>query len=64
MIQENIRELLNELPPDVILVGAAKTRRPEEIIEALDAGLDIIGENYVQEAERATRLKKRLKYLI
>lgn len=53
MIKENIRELLNELSPGIILVGAAKTRTPEEIIEALDAGLEIIGENYVQEAERA-----------
>ncbi|MBN2059808.1 MAG: YggS family pyridoxal phosphate-dependent enzyme [Deltaproteobacteria bacterium] len=53
MIKENIKSILGELPPGVILVGAAKTRTPEEIIKALDAGLEIIGENYVQEAERA-----------
>jgi len=34
-------------------VGAGKTRTPQEILEAVEAGLEIIGENYVQEAERA-----------
>lgn len=53
MIADNVRALLEELPEGVQLVGAAKTRTPEEILEAVDAGLHIIGENYVQEAERA-----------
>jgi len=53
MIKENVKEILAELPEGVHLVGAAKTRTPEEIKEAVEAGLDIIGENYVQEAERA-----------
>jgi len=53
MIRENVRKILEELPEGVQLVGAAKTRTPEEIMEALDAGLEIVGENYVQEAERA-----------
>lgn len=53
MIRENVREILKELPQNVKLVGAAKGRTPEEIIEAIDAGLEIIGENYVQEAEKA-----------
>lgn len=53
MIREKVRELLNELPKGVRLVGAAKTRTPEEILEAVVAGLEIVGENYVQEAERA-----------
>jgi pyridoxal phosphate enzyme (YggS family) len=53
MIKENVKEILAELPPGVHLVGAAKTRTPEEIDEAVAAGLEIIGENYVQEAERA-----------
>ena len=52
-IAENVKRILNELPEGVILVGAAKTRTPEEILEAVDAGLEIVGENYVQEAERA-----------
>jgi pyridoxal phosphate enzyme (YggS family) len=53
MIKENVKEILAELPPGVHLVGAAKTRTPEEIDEAVAAGLEIIGENYVQEAEKA-----------
>jgi pyridoxal phosphate enzyme (YggS family) len=53
MIRERVLEILRELPPGVKLEGAAKTRTPEEILEAVEAGLEIIGENYVQEAERA-----------
>ncbi|MBW1996675.1 MAG: YggS family pyridoxal phosphate-dependent enzyme [Deltaproteobacteria bacterium] len=56
MIKENVRKILEELPEGVQLVGAAKTRTPEEIAEALEAGLEIIGENYVQEAEEAFRV--------
>ncbi len=36
-----------------MLVAAAKTREPREILEAVAAGIKIIGENYVQEAEKA-----------
>ena len=53
MIKENVKKILEELPEGVRLVGAAKTRTPEEILEAIEAGLEIIGENYVQEADRA-----------
>ena len=52
-ITENVRRLLQELPPAVQPVAAAKTRTPAEIREALQAGIQILGENYVQEAERA-----------
>jgi pyridoxal phosphate enzyme (YggS family) len=53
MIEENVRRILAELPEGVQLVAAAKTRTPEEIHQAVEAGLEIIGENYVQEAEQA-----------
>jgi pyridoxal phosphate enzyme (YggS family) len=53
MIKVNIKKILSELPEGVQLVAAAKTRTPEEIREAIDAGLEIIGQNYVQEAEKA-----------
>jgi len=53
MIKENVKRILNELPEGVTLVGAAKTRTPEEMMEAVEAGLTIIGHNYVQEAEKA-----------
>ena len=51
MIKENVEKLLNELPEGVTLVAAAKTRTAEEISEAINAGIKVIGENYVQEAQ-------------
>jgi len=53
MIKENLKKLFEELPEGVQLVGAAKTKTPEEILEAVEAGLEIVGQNYVQEAEKA-----------
>jgi len=32
-------------------VAAAKTRTPDEILEAIEAGIALVGHNYVQEAE-------------
>jgi hypothetical protein len=52
-ISENVHRLLQELPPGVQLVAAVKTRTPAEITQALQAGITILGENYVQEAEQA-----------
>jgi len=52
-IKQNVSQILSELPDGIQLVAAAKTRNPEEILEAIEAGVKIIGENYVQEAERA-----------
>ena len=51
-IKENVRSILSELPDGVELVAAAKTRSAEEVLEAIESGVKIIGENYVQEAER------------
>jgi PLP dependent protein len=56
MIKENIKKVLSELPEGVQLVAAAKTRTPEEIQDAIEAGLEIVGQNYVQEAERARQV--------
>ena len=53
MIKQNVSQILSELPDGIQLVAAAKTRKPEEILEAVEAGVKIIGENYVQEAKRA-----------
>jgi pyridoxal phosphate enzyme (YggS family) len=53
MIRENVKKILDGLPEGVELIGVAKTRNLEEIQEAVDAGIRNIGENYVQEAERA-----------
>ncbi len=53
MIRENVKKILDELPENVELVAAAKTRTPEEIKEVIEAGVKIVGENYVQQARRA-----------
>ena len=52
-IAANVKAILAELPPGVELVAAAKTRTAAEILEAVEAGVKIIGENYVQEAAEA-----------
>jgi PLP dependent protein len=50
MIAQNVRRLLGELPAGVELVAAAKSQSPESVLEAVEAGIRTIGENYVQEA--------------
>jgi len=48
--KQNVARLLAELPDGVEVVAAAKTRTPEEIREVVQAGIKIIGENYIKEA--------------
>jgi len=63
MIKKNVKKILDELPEDVELVAAAKTRTPEEMREAIEAGIKIVGENYVQEAQKAFEaIGKRVKW--
>ena len=50
-ISDNVREILGELPAGCELTAAAKSRSPEEILKAVEAGVKIVGENYLQEAE-------------
>ncbi|MBA7686289.1 Pyridoxal phosphate homeostasis protein [subsurface metagenome] len=50
-IKENSQKLLKALPEGVELVAAAKTRTAEEVLTAVEAGIKIVGQNYVQEAE-------------
>lgn len=52
LIKSSVSEILNSIPADVILVAASKTRTPEEVQVAIDAGIKIVGYNYVQEAEK------------
>jgi pyridoxal phosphate enzyme (YggS family) len=51
MIRGNVERILKELPEGIELVAAAKTRTAREVSEAVDAGIEIIGENYLQEAQ-------------
>lgn len=51
-ITRNARALLAAIPPHVKVVAAAKTRAPEEVLAVIEAGIEWVGHNYVQEAER------------
>ena len=51
-IVENYKKISEEIPGDITIVLAAKTRTAEEVAEAIDAGATDIGENYVQEAKK------------
>jgi len=56
LTKQNIAKLLAELPNGVEVVAAAKTRTPEEVLEVVQAGIKIIGENYVKETKKAYEL--------
>lgn len=51
-IKQNVKQILGQLPAGVKLVAVVKTRTPEQIIEAVNAGVKIVGENYIQESEK------------
>lgn len=52
LIKTSVTEIVNSIPPEVMLVAASKTRTAEEVQAAIDAGVKIVGYNYVQEAEK------------
>ncbi len=56
MIKENVASILSSIPKGIILVAAAKTRTPEELSQAIEAGISVLGYNYVQEAEQMHRV--------
>ena len=56
LIKQNIAKLLAEIPDGADVVAAAKTRTPEEVLEVIQSGIKIIGENYVKEAKEAYKL--------
>lgn len=57
-IKDNVKKLLNEIGEGIILEAAAKTRKAEEIDEAIEAGIRVIGENYVSELKKVYPLVK------
>ncbi|MBN2281398.1 MAG: YggS family pyridoxal phosphate-dependent enzyme [Candidatus Marinimicrobia bacterium] len=50
-VYENVRHLLQEIPENVQVIAAAKTRSLDEVRQSIEAGIRHIGENYVQELE-------------
>ena len=51
LIENNVKKLLREIPEEVRLEAACKTRNATEVQEVVSSGITILGENYVQEAE-------------
>lgn len=49
-IAETVKKIYSEIPDDVILLAAAKTRSLEEVEAIISAGVRHIGYNYLQEA--------------
>jgi hypothetical protein len=49
-IPSNLKQILEQLPPEVKLVVAAKDRTSGEVKQAISAGATALGENYVQES--------------
>jgi pyridoxal phosphate enzyme (YggS family) len=62
VIEDNIREIRENIaegalksgrnPSEVKLMAVTKTVDDDRILEAIEAGVDIMGENYIQEAKR------------
>ncbi len=50
-IKESVEKILAEMPENVTLVAAAKTRSVDEVRAAIAGGVKILGYNYAQEAE-------------
>jgi len=50
-ISEAVAAILQDIPAEVTLVAAVKSRTKEEVAAAIQAGIKIVGHNYVQEAE-------------
>lgn len=51
-IKRSVQQIMQSLPQNVLLVAASKQRTIEEVQTAIEAGIKVIGHNYVQQAER------------
>ncbi|MDO8480912.1 MAG: YggS family pyridoxal phosphate-dependent enzyme [Nanoarchaeota archaeon] len=57
-IRQNTLNILKDIPPGIKVVAATKGRTVEEIDQAVQAGIKILGENYVQDAAQKARYFK------
>ncbi len=53
MIADRVGKVLAGIPSHVSVLAAAKTRSVDEIRAAIEGGIRLVGQNYVQEAQRA-----------
>ena len=56
VIAENVRRVLSEVPDYVEVVAAAKARTDDDVLQAVDAGIRVIGENYIRDTRVAQNL--------
>jgi len=49
-IRDNVLKLLSEVPAGVQVLAAAKAMRVPEVLEAIEVGITMVGENYLQES--------------
>ena len=52
MIKDKIYNILSQIPKEVLIVAASKGKSIDQINEAIEAGISLIGENYIQEAQK------------
>ena len=52
-VRENVLKILAEIPKDIIVVAAAKSKSIQDIEDAISAGINTVGENYLQESRTA-----------
>lgn len=52
VLKQSVNRLINELPREITIVAVAKTRSVEELDAVKESGIEILGFNYVQEAEK------------
>lgn len=50
-IKEKVKFFLESIPKDITIIAVTKTVDTDRIVEAIDAGINNLGENRVQEAE-------------
>jgi PLP dependent protein len=56
--QKEYNQIISEIPENIKILGVTKTKFAEDITEAVNSGIKIIGENYVPEAkEKYEKLK-------
>ncbi len=51
-IRDRVENILRDIPDHVTVVAAAKGTTPDQVLEAVQAGITIVGENYFAEARR------------
>lgn len=49
-VREKVLKILSEVPEDIVVVAAAKSKSVAEVEEAIAAGITAVGENYLQES--------------